>query len=204
MKTYYLPIRVKGGYRLDEYTAEQLLDNSPISYGHINVPLVFTDKQELLRRLENTKKSYLYDIEEFRLLKPPFIAKIKCRGNKTKTYKIERHDTCDSYMVECFIKNGFAVDFYDQKTNECILSIAERRKLINKKIVKENSIEYKSGYVVKRLNQTTFALTRVGATNSNPFMVVDGEPVFDSMLYVNPTTIKLCKSAYKKLNEVKK
>lgn len=34
--------------------------------------------------------------------------------------------------------------------------------------------------------------------------MIDGEPVFDSMLYVNPTTIKLCKSAYKKLNEVKK
>lgn len=63
-------------------------------------------------------------------------------------------------------------------------------------------INYANGYIVERWNQKAFILTRVGATNSNQFYVRDGEPVFASMLYVNPTTIKLCKSAYKKLKEV--
>ncbi len=65
-------------------------------------------------------------------------------------------------------------------------------------------IKYANGYVVERWNQKLFILTRVGATNSNPFYMRDGEPVFDSMLYVNPTTIKLCKSAHKKLSEAKR
>lgn len=67
-----------------------------------------------------------------------------------------------------------------------------------------NKIEYANGYIVKNYNQSLYILTRVGATNSNPFTVIGGEPIFDSMLYVNPTTIKLCKSAYKKLNEAKR
>lgn len=65
-------------------------------------------------------------------------------------------------------------------------------------------IIYSNGYEVYRWNSGLYVLTRETEYVSNPFMMIDGEPVFDSMLYVNPTTIKLCKSAYKKLNEAKK
>lgn len=65
-------------------------------------------------------------------------------------------------------------------------------------------IIYTNGYVVYRWNSGLYVLTREAEYVSNPFMMIDGEPVFDSMLYVNPTTIKLCKSAYKKLSEAKR
>lgn len=58
---------------------------------------------------------------------------------------------------------------------------------------------YANGYVIYCWNKSTFILTRKNEYLSNPFMVIDGEPVFEYLRYVNPTTIKMCKSFYKKI-----
>lgn len=82
------------------------------------------------------------------------------------------------------------------------MKIERQQKACDNKIY--DRITYANGYVVYRWNSGLYVLTRENEYTSNPFMVIDGEPVFDSMLYVNPTTIKLCKSAYKKFNEVER
>ena len=60
-------------------------------------------------------------------------------------------------------------------------------------------IIYANGYVIYRWNKNTFVLTRENEYLLNPFMMIDGEPVFEYLRYVNPTTIKMCKSFYKKI-----
>lgn len=63
-------------------------------------------------------------------------------------------------------------------------------------------MEYKNGYRVERWNKRTYSLTRTTGVNANPIMFIDGKPLFDSSLYVNDATRRMCKSFYKKLKEM--
>lgn len=56
------------------------------------------------------------------------------------------------------------------------------------------------GYIVEQYNEHGYILTRENAFNSNYFNIIDGKPVFESMLYVNNTTKKLIERFIKKYN----
>lgn len=45
-----------------------------------------------------------------------------------------------------------------------------------------------NGYIVEQYNERGYILTRQGAAQSNYFIMIDGKPRFESMLYVNKTT----------------
>lgn len=52
--------------------------------------------------------------------------------------------------------------------------------------------EYReNGYIIKRYNDNCYILTRKGQFMSNYFNIIDDRPLFDSMLYVNKTTLKI-------------
>lgn len=52
--------------------------------------------------------------------------------------------------------------------------------------------EYReNGYIIKRYNDSCYILTRKGQFISNYFNIIDDRPLFESMLYVNKTTLKI-------------
>jgi hypothetical protein len=54
-----------------------------------------------------------------------------------------------------------------------------------------------NGYIIKQYNEHGYILTRTGATLSNYFIIIDGKPRFESMLYVNKTTRALIEKLQK-------
>lgn len=58
-------------------------------------------------------------------------------------------------------------------------------------------IKYANGYEVFRWNDKYCILMRDGGVLSNMFTLVDGKPAFESEVYVNDTTKRLCKTSYK-------
>lgn len=66
--------------------------------------------------------------------------------------------------------------------------------------------ESKNGYIIECLTKRWFKLTRKNGLYSNYFYIdgESGQPVFDWKMYVNDTTIKLCKQAYRKFLEADK
>lgn len=56
-----------------------------------------------------------------------------------------------------------------------------------------------NGYIIERYNKNGYILTRKGKTLSNYFNIIDGIPRFESMLYVNKTTLKIIEKFLKTL-----
>ena len=55
-----------------------------------------------------------------------------------------------------------------------------------------NIEEYREkGYIIARYNESGYILTRKGQFLSNYFNIIDDRPLFESMLYVNKTTLKI-------------
>lgn len=54
-----------------------------------------------------------------------------------------------------------------------------------------------NGYIIEQYNEHGYILTREGATLSNYFIMIDGKPVFESMLYVNKTTLVMIEKMFK-------
>ena len=48
-----------------------------------------------------------------------------------------------------------------------------------------------NGYIIARYNESGYILTRKRGIMSNYFFFIDGSPRFESMLYVNKTTLKI-------------
>ena len=48
-----------------------------------------------------------------------------------------------------------------------------------------------NGYIIEQYNEHGYILTREGATLSNYFVMIDGQPKFESLLYVNKTTLSM-------------
>jgi hypothetical protein len=54
-----------------------------------------------------------------------------------------------------------------------------------------------NGYIIEQYNENGYILTRKGATLSNYFVMIDGQPKFESMLYVNKTTLSMIEKFFK-------
>lgn len=55
-----------------------------------------------------------------------------------------------------------------------------------------------NGYIIERYNKNGYVLTRKGQMLSNYFNIINGRILFDSMLYVNKTTLKIIQRFLKK------
>lgn len=62
---------------------------------------------------------------------------------------------------------------------------------------RENKMEKQNGYIIKQYNEHGYILTREGATLSNYFIMIDNKPKFESMLYVNKTTLAIIDKLFK-------
>ena len=54
-----------------------------------------------------------------------------------------------------------------------------------------------NGYIIEQYNEHGYILTREGATLSNYFVMIDGKPKFESLLYVNKTTLSMIEKIFK-------
>ena len=55
-----------------------------------------------------------------------------------------------------------------------------------------------NGYIIARYNESGYILTRKRGIMSNYFYIIDGSPRFESMVYVNKTTLKIISKFLKK------
>ena len=55
-----------------------------------------------------------------------------------------------------------------------------------------------NGYIIARYNESGYILTRKRGIMSNYFSIIDGSPRFESMIYVNKTTLKIISKFLKK------
>ena len=63
--------------------------------------------------------------------------------------------------------------------------------------------EYReNGYIIKRYNDNCYILTRKRQFMSNYFNIIDGRPLFESMLYVNKTTLRIIEKLLKKRRKI--
>ena len=60
-----------------------------------------------------------------------------------------------------------------------------------------------NGYIIARYNESGYILTRKRGIMSNYFSIIDGSPRFESMLYVNKTTLKIIEKFLKKKKEIR-
>ena len=60
-----------------------------------------------------------------------------------------------------------------------------------------------NGYIIARYNESGYILTRKGQFISNYFNIIDDRPRFESMLYVNKTTMKIIEKFLKKNKEIR-